>query len=116
MFVIFNAQCSKCAGLAGMLSDLNWQAIDYLNGELTPDLLDTIFHHYDGPVTDLVRTGESLWREAGYSLEMLDVEALKKRIHAHPILLQRPIVIRGKTVLVARPPEKVWDLLGDIVH
>ena len=30
----------------------------------------------------------------------------------HPKLMQRPIVIRGETALIARPSEKVLELLG----
>jgi arsenate reductase len=29
----------------------------------------------------------------------------------HPVLMQRPVVIRGSRAVIARPPEKVLPLL-----
>ena len=59
----------------------------------------------------IIRTGESVYRELG--LESADREALLDAMVAHPILVERPIVIRGDRAVVARPPEKLLDLLGD---
>jgi hypothetical protein len=30
----------------------------------------------------------------------------------HPILIQRPIVVRGSRALIARPPERADEILG----
>jgi arsenate reductase len=38
---------------------------------------------------------------------LLVVEALL----AHPILMERPIVVRGERAIIARPPERVRELL-----
>jgi arsenate reductase len=32
-------------------------------------------------------------------------------MHDHPILMERPIVINGNKAVVARPPEKVLEIL-----
>ena len=65
------------------------------------------------PLADLLRRGESEFREANDLPDLDDEAALAAWVAAHPIVLQRPIVLdsdRGKAV-VGRPPENVADLL-----
>ena len=57
----------------------------------------------------MMRTGESVYSELG--LADADRERLLEAITEHPILLERPIVIVGDRAVIARPPEKLLDLL-----
>lgn len=113
MLVLFNDSCSKCAGLAEKLGDAEWTAVRYLDGELSRELLDAVFDGYDGPVSDLVRTGEAIWAEVGVDLAGATHEDLKTLILDHPVLLQRPIILKQDKVILARVPDRVWDTLGD---
>ena len=113
MLVVFNDSCSKCAGAAEILGDAEWTAVRYMNGELTRDLLDAIFSGYEGPVSDLVRTGEAVWADLGLDMTALSPEDLKSLIMQHPVLLQRPIILKQDKVILARLPDRVWDALRD---
>jgi arsenate reductase (glutaredoxin) len=57
----------------------------------------------------MMRTGEPEYRE----LRLADAsdDALFDAMVAHPILIERPIVIRGDRAVVARPPERLLELL-----
>ena len=49
----------------------------------------------------IVRTGEAVYQELG--LAGADRDALLDAMVAHPILIERPIVIRGDRAVVGRP-------------
>lgn len=58
--------------------------------------------------SELVRKGESTYKELdlkGASQEEL-IDAMAK----HPILIERPIVIKGDRAVLGRPPENVLNL------
>jgi arsenate reductase len=57
----------------------------------------------------MMRKGEPEYRELG--LAGADHDALFDAMVAHPILIERPIVIRGDRAVVARPPERLLELL-----
>ena len=59
----------------------------------------------------ILRTKESVYRELG--LADADRDQLLDAMAANPILIERPIVIRGDRAVVARPPDRVLELLGD---
>ena len=64
-------------------------------------------------VMDLLRRGESTFKDAEDLPDLQDDNALADWIAAHPIVLQRPIVVNdesGKAV-IGRPPENVRALL-----
>ena len=65
-------------------------------------------------VADLLRRGESSFKEAADLPDLDDNAALASWLEIHPIVLERPIVVdtdSGKAV-VGRPPENVNELLS----
>jgi arsenate reductase len=64
-------------------------------------------------VADLLRRGESAFKEAADLPDLSNDAALAAWLEAHPIVLERPIVVdmsNGKAV-IGRPPENVKELL-----
>jgi arsenate reductase len=91
--------------------DVEFDIIEYLKKPPTRETLEQIIDMLDGPATDLVRK-DKRFKELGLNA---DDYAEKKTVVAlllkHPELMQRPIVIRGKRAIIARPPEKLATLL-----
>ena len=54
-------------------------------------------------------TGEPVYREL--ELDTAARDDLLDAMAQHPILIERPIVIRGDRAVVARPPERLLELL-----
>ncbi len=59
---------------------------------------------------DLIRTGESVYKELGLSKGTPDKE-LVQAMHENPILIERPIVFANDKASIGRPPEQVLDIL-----
>ena len=91
--------------------DVEFDIIEYLKKPPTRETLEQIIDILDSPAADLVRK-DKRFKELGLNA---DDYAEKKTVVAlllkHPELMQRPIVIRGKRAIIARPPEKLTTLL-----
>lgn len=62
------------------------------------------------PLIDMLRPSEKLFKELGLT-RASDARTLATAAAAHPILIERPIVISGDRAIIGRPPEAVQTLL-----
>jgi arsenate reductase len=110
--VWFNPNCSKCRTVQGILAERGVEA-DYVRYlEQTPSRAEIEAVLEQLGTKDpraIMRTGEAVYKELG--LAGADRDALLDAMVANPILIERPIVIRGDRAVVGRPPENVLDLL-----
>jgi arsenate reductase len=110
--VWFNPECSKCRTAHGLLAERGVSAdyFRYLENAPSREELERVLALLgtDDPRA-ICRTGEALYAELGLAGagrdELLDAMA------ANPVLIERPIAIRGDSAVVARPPERILDLL-----
>ena len=87
--------------------DVEFDIIEYLKKPPTRETLEKIIEMLDGPVADLVRK-DKRFKELGLSAnDYVEKKAVVALLLKHPDLMQRPIVIRGKRAIIARPPEKL---------
>lgn len=119
MIILYhNPSCSKSrealklAEAAALRLDEPLQVVEYL--KTPPDLatLTAIAACLDQPVRSLLREGETPYAALGLADASLAPEALLAAIVAHPVLLQRPLVVRGGRAVIGRPPEQVLAILG----
>ena len=110
--VWFNPSCSKCRGAKELLDERGVDAeyFRYLDEAPTRAQLEDVLRMLgtDDPRA-IVRTGEDVYRELG--LADADRDRLLDAMVANPRLIERPIVIKDGHAVVARPPEKLLDLL-----
>ena len=107
-----NDRCSKSRGAEAILQErgVEYLRIPYLEEAPTRADLEHVLKLLgtDDPRV-LIRNTEPEYKELGLATatdaELLDALA------THPALLQRPVVIRGDRAVVARPSEKVLELL-----
>lgn len=108
-----NPRCSKSRGALALLADsgLDPQVVRYLDEAPSRAELAEVLRKLD---TDdpraITRTGEARYRELG--LADAGPEELLDALAANPVLIERPIVFVGDHAVVARPPERLLDLLA----
>lgn len=105
-----NDRCSKSRGAEALLAELGVTAtkVRYLDTPPSRAELEAVLAKLgtDDPRV-LLRAGEP--EAAG--LDVTDREAVLDALAQHPRLIERPVVLRGDRAVVARPPERVRELL-----
>ena len=108
----YNPACSKCRTAHGLLAEegIDAELVRYLDRPPTQDELVRLMEMLDiADPRQMMRTGEAIYEEL--SLAGASADVLLAAIAAHPILLERPIFIRDGRAVIARPPERVRELL-----
>ena len=73
--------------------------------------VETLIDMVGGDPGELLRDGEAEFKALKKKKAEMSKADIAKAIAAHPILLQRPIVVAGKKAAIGRPPEAVLPLL-----
>jgi len=106
--IIHNPRCSKSRQTLEILEKHTdkIQIIDYLGGDLTSEMLETIIASLG---LDILRTKEEEYK--ALKIDFSDKAQVIKAIMKQPKILERPIVLKGKKAVIGRPPENVLSIL-----
>ncbi len=110
----YNPRCSKCRGALELLEqrELDFEVVEYLEKPLDRASLLGLIEMVGGDPADLVRSGDAKFKEAGISPVCLgSSEEVAGLLVEHPEFMQRPVVVVGTRAVIARPPDKLLDLL-----
>lgn len=110
--LLHNPRCSKSRQALALLeaAGVEVEVRRYLDEPLERGELEALGAKLGGSVLGWTRVKEAAFKEAGLSRDAGD-DALLDAMAAHPILMERPVAILGARAVVARPPERVHDLL-----
>ncbi len=112
-----NPGCSKCRETLALFESrgLAPDVVCYLETPPPAEEIERVLDLLGVPPRALMRTKEPLYAELGLDDQSLSREALVAAMAAHPILIERPVVIRdGKEAVIGRPVERVVQLLGRV--
>lgn len=111
--IYHNPRCSKSRQTLELLrgKGIEPTIIEYLKNPPTIEQLDAILQHLGLEPRALMRKTEAVYREAGLDDPALDRAALIAAMAAHPVLIERPIVLAHGKAVIGRPPENVLTLL-----
>lgn len=110
--IYHNNRCGNSRGACSILEENGQQfkTIEYLKDIPTVEELKVILKKLKMKPHDLIRTKEPIYQST-YKGKTLTDEQWIQAMHEHPILMERPIVINGNKAIVARPPEKLKEIL-----
>ena len=113
--IYHNPRCSKSRKTLEIIRDAGVEPHIVLYLEETPsaDRIVAVAGKLDMKVSDLLRRGESEFKEAADLPDLDDDAALAAWLENHPKVLERPIVVdeNSGNAVVGRPPENVASLL-----
>ena len=112
MIIYHNPRCSKSRQALQLLKENGEEpdVIEYLKKPLNQTELADLVKKLKISAHELLRNKEDEYNELGLSPETPEEDILTA-IAINPILLERPIIVKGRKALIARPPELLEDLL-----
>ena len=101
--------------------------VEYLKTPLSREYLVELLALMQNTPRELLRSKESIYTELGLDNPALTDAQLIDAMIAHPILINRPIVVTNKGAALCRPSERVFELLenpvdsftkedGEVIH
>ncbi len=111
--IYHNPRCSKSRQALELLDSRNIapKVIKYLETPPEADELRQLIALLGIPAQQLLRKKEVEFKQSGLDKAALDDETVIKAMIRYPKLIERPIVVHNGKAVVARPPEKVLDIL-----
>ena len=111
--IYHNPACGTSRNTLAMIRNAGIEphVIEYLKTPPTRLLLRQLIDRMDVSVREIIREKGTPYHELGLDNPDLTDDQLLDAMMAHPILINRPIVVTPKGVRLCRPSEAVLDLL-----
>jgi arsenate reductase (glutaredoxin) len=111
--IYHNPRCSKSRQALQLLQDnhLEPEVIEYLKNPPSAKEMTEILKSLNLHPRDLMRKQEEIYKTLQLDNPKLTNQQLITALVTYPILIDRPIIIRQNKAIIARPPEKVLEIL-----
>lgn len=113
IIIYHNPDCGTSRNTLGLIRNAGIEPhiIEYLKTSPTRLLLRQLIDRMGMSVRDVIREKGTPYHELGLDDPALTDDQLLDAMMAHPILINRPIVVTPKGVRLCRPSEAVFDLM-----
>ncbi|WP_407521125.1 arsenate reductase (glutaredoxin) [Methylobacterium oryzisoli] len=113
VIIYHNPACGTSRNVLAMIRNAGIEphVVEYLKTPPTRAMIRTLAARAGLPLRDFLRETATPYAELGLADPSLTDERLLDAIAAHPVLLNRPLVVSPKGVRLCRPSEAVLDLL-----
>jgi len=110
--IYHNTRCSKSRQACSILEEqkVKVEIIEYLKTSLSEKEIKDLLQMLGMKAEELVRKGEPLFKEKFVNKKLTEKEWIKA-LAENPILIERPIIVKGNKAIIGRPPEKILTFL-----
>ena len=110
--IYHNPRCSKSREVLAMIHEKGAEVkiIDYLKNPPSYDQLKDLLVKLNMKPQEIIRKGEALYKQK-FKDKKFGPEEWIKIMTENPVLIERPIVVRGNRAVVGRPVENVMELI-----
>lgn len=111
--IYHNPRCSKSRDSLALLeaNGVTPEIIRYLDNPPTQDELKTLLRKLGVGIRDILRRNEPAYAALGLDDATMSEEAVLDLVVSHPVLIERPIVVKGDHAVLGRPPQTILQLL-----
>lgn len=111
--IYHNTRCSKSRAALSLLQEKGFEpeVIEYMKEPIDQATLEQLIAVLGITPRELLRTNETVYKEAGLDDEELSDQELLNAMLECPSLIQRPIVIYGDKAAIGRPTENIEAIL-----
>lgn len=112
MIIYHNPRCRKSRETLELLKSngVEPEVVKYLETPLSADQLKSLLKKLDIDATELLRKGEKEYKENYKGKDLSEKDAIDAMVK-FPKLMERPIVVKGNSAAIGRPPENVLSLI-----
>lgn len=105
--------CTTCRQVFKALqeSGVDFASVNYYTDPLPKAKIKELLKKMGISAAELLRTKEDIYKDLGLAKKNLPDDAIVDLMVKHPDLIQRPIVEKGNKAILARPAEKIKDIL-----
>jgi arsenate reductase len=105
--------CTTCRQVHAALRDagVDFEAVDYYTDPIPKPKLKELLRKMGMSARQLLRTKEDVYRKLRLGERDVSDDEIIDLMVEHPDLIQRPIVEKGSRAILARPAERLRDIL-----
>jgi len=113
MVVYQKPTCTTCRQVYAALkeSGVDFKAVDYYVDVIPKTKLKELLKKMGISAEELLREKEPIYKELGLDQKKLSEDEMIDLMVKHPDLIQRPIVEKGARAILARPAERLKEIL-----
>jgi arsenate reductase (glutaredoxin) len=111
--IYHNKRCAKSREAYSFLESVGEevQVIDYLNHPPDRATLKSLLKKLNISAKELVRVKEKVFQDE-YKGKTMSEEDYINAMLKHPVLIERPIVVKGNSAVIGRPFERVTEFIN----